>query len=850
MIDFSDDEQETPSRFRRSSRRTRNEDEEEAYVKSSPKPSSESEDSVSESEAPASSDEDEIIRAQRSKRLRAQEKARRLRSSSRRISESERLKSSFRSVDSDNNKQVEEDAALAAALAASYYSDDEKAVRVSRQPYNPYERPMSGYNRPPPRRSGRSAAMVSAARVAFYSSLFNPDANVHDLITPAEQQSNRYNLRSNRSTPTTTNHLNYDFLAEGLDPHTLLPDRLYHHSEDKTGPASSSNNPNNHNDDELLGEGQQASGTLSMSALDQIAGMDGYIKKLKEMIVFPLVYPHLFEKLNISLPRGVLFHGPPGTGKTLMARLLAEACSTSTRKVTFFMRNGSDCLSKWIGEAERNMRLLFKKAKECQPAIIFFDEIDGLAPERTGRQDQSHISLVSTLLALMDGLDDRGQVVVIGATNRIHSLDAALRRPGRFDREFFFDLPDEAARAQILSIHTKTWTPPIDDELARELASRTAGFSGADMKALCVEAALRSVQRLFPQVYHASKPVDSTELDASKVSVTAADFEHALLYMNPSTKRHSSRADLVCHQKPQLHLYSAQLSHLLGSLVRPVVKRTFAQNSSGKASWQVSEPLMLRLTYAPTVHPDAFIWRFMCGVAESLDGFTVQSVDLTAELTANSNESVEGAVWRVLSDARAKSPICVLFKSLVSLGGKTGRSVRATLQRFAQTLLPGEPVVVVYSVRCEQETVFKPRPYIKTFHLQAPTESQVREYRTSVLQTLYRMLAVDFLVPLSEEEFIIQASERLPSSNNVTALEQLRMCWTDELITNPNAFFVTATGSTEDLTPHATVQEIAETSDQVEQVEPLKDVIHHQEPEQESDSNSSDDDLPENVLFD
>ena len=224
------------------------------------------------------------------------------------------------------------------------------------------------------------------------------------------------------------------------------------------------------------------SGEVSLAALDKIAGMDGYVRKLKEMIVFPLVYPHLFSKLNISLPRGVLFHGPPGTGKTLMARLLASACSTSTRKVSFFMRNGSDCLSKWIGEAERNMRLLFKKAKECQPSIIFFDEIDGLAPERTGRQDQSHISLVSTLLALMDGLDDRGQVIVIGATNRIHSIDAALRRPGRFDREFYFGLPDESARAQILKIHTSTWDPPIEPHLATDLANRTSGYSGADMK--------------------------------------------------------------------------------------------------------------------------------------------------------------------------------------------------------------------------------------------------------------------------------------------------------------------------------------------------------------------------------
>ena len=507
----SDLEEQTPkpSRFRRTLP-VNNSDEDEAYTRtpstqsSSPSSSASSASSASDSESSAAgTDDDELVQIQRSKRLRAQEKearARRLRS---RMSESEKLRSSFRQHDQNPSKQVEEDAALAAALAAGYYSDDERAIREaasSSAHYNPYERRF-GYNeRPPPRRSGRAAAVASAARVAFYSSLINPESNVHDLIgTPHNNPQSRYNLRSNRSTPTTTvgnNSIFNEFMAEGFDPHALLPTHLSRHHQSGLDDRLFDDGMNNRNeaagtqsgegtageDGNHLSEGQQASGTLSMAALEQIAGMDGYVRKLKEMIVFPLIYPHLFEKLNISLPRGVLFHGPPGTGKTLMARLLAEACSTSTRKVTFFMRNGSDCLSKWIGEAERNMRLLFKKAKECQPAIIFFDEIDGLAPERTGRQDQSHISLVSTLLALMDGLDDRGQVVVIGATNRIHSIDSALRRPGRFDREFYFGLPDEPARTKILQIHTKTWDPPIDESLAQELASRTSGFSGADMK--------------------------------------------------------------------------------------------------------------------------------------------------------------------------------------------------------------------------------------------------------------------------------------------------------------------------------------------------------------------------------
>ncbi len=483
-----------------------NSDEDEAYSRTpstvSSSDSSSTSSALDSETSAAGTDDDELVQLHRSKRLRAQEKEARARRMRSRTSESEKLRSSFRQTSPGSSKQVEEDAALAAALAAGYYSDDERAIRdaSTASNYNPYER-RSGYNnRPPPRRSGRAAAVASAARVAFYSSLINPESNVHDLIATPHQP--RYNLRSSRSTPTATtgsNSIFTDFMAEGFDPHALLPthlsrhhqsgidDRLFDDGMNNRAEANATQNEGEGgrgDENDTICEGQQASGTMSMAALEQIAGMDGYIRKLKEMIVFPLIYSHLFEKLNISLPRGVLFHGPPGTGKTLMARLLAEACSDSTRKVTFFMRNGSDCLSKWIGEAERNMRLLFKKAKECQPAIIFFDEIDGLAPERTGRQDQSHISLVSTLLALMDGLDDRGQVVVIGATNRIHSIDSALRRPGRFDREFYFGLPDEPARAKILKIHTKTWEPSIEDSLAVELASRTSGFSGADMKVI------------------------------------------------------------------------------------------------------------------------------------------------------------------------------------------------------------------------------------------------------------------------------------------------------------------------------------------------------------------------------
>lgn len=203
---------------------------------------------------------------------------------------------------------------------------------------------------------------------------------------------------------------------------------------------------------------------------DSIGGLDQHVRALKEMVVLPLLYPDVFEKFDTQPPRGVLFVGPPGTGKTLTARALANSVSTGSlqggRKVSFFMRKGADCLSKWVGEGERQLRVLFEQARRHQPSIIFFDEIDGLAPVRSVKQDQIHASIVSTLLALMDGLDSRGQVVVIGATNRPDAIDPALRRPGRFDRELAFPLPDAKARAAILQVHTSTYSIFYDGALA------------------------------------------------------------------------------------------------------------------------------------------------------------------------------------------------------------------------------------------------------------------------------------------------------------------------------------------------------------------------------------------------
>lgn len=267
---------------------------------------------------------------------------------------------------------------------------------------------------------------------------------------------------------------------------------------------------------------------------DRVGGLDGHLEQLKEMILFPLIYPEVFDKFKITPPRGVLFHGPPGTGKTLVARALANECSRGDRRVAFFMRKGADCLSKWVGESERQLRMLFDQAYSMRPSIIFFDEIDGLAPVRSTRQDQIHSSIVSTLLALMDGLDSRGEVVVIGATNRVDAIDPALRRPGRFDREFHFALPCHQARLTILEIHTRDWVPPPGRPFLSELSARCTGYCGADLKALCAEAALAALRRSFPQIY-ASK--EKLQLDVDAVRILPEDYERAMRKIVPAAQR-------------------------------------------------------------------------------------------------------------------------------------------------------------------------------------------------------------------------------------------------------------------------------------------------------------------------
>ncbi len=407
-----------------------------------------------------------------------------------------------------------------------------------------------------------------------------------------------------------------------------------------------------------------------------VGGLDGHVCALKEMVALPLLYPSLFLHFGITPPRGVIFHGPPGTGKTLVARALASTCSRHGKKVSFFMRKGADCLSKWVGEAERQLRLLFEQAQRLQPSIIFFDEIDGLAPVRSSRQDQIHSSIVSTLLALMDGLDSRGQVIVIGATNRIDAIDPALRRPGRFDRELRFGLPDQPARRQILGIHTRKWDPAPAPELLDSLSKKCLGYCGADLKALCTEASLAALRRCYPQVYTSDARL---KIDVQRIQICGRDFDQAMTKIVAASRR--SRATPV-RALPR-HLEPLLLEPMRGALA-PFA----AVGGDAKAVQQKSVLLF---------HGEPNMGQAYVGPAllHGLESLPVHSIDLPTLLSDASSRCAEEALTRAFTECCRTAP-SVLYWPHADLWWDTASEVmRNTLQMLFQDIPSASPVALV-----------------------------------------------------------------------------------------------------------------------------------------------------------
>jgi len=272
---------------------------------------------------------------------------------------------------------------------------------------------------------------------------------------------------------------------------------------------------------------------VSRISYEDIGGLSDQLSRVREIIELPLKHPELFERLGIHPPKGVLLHGPPGTGKTLIARAVANEAGAN-----FFSINGPEIMSKYYGQSEQKLREIFTKAEESEPSIIFIDEIDSIAPKREEVQGEVERRVVAQLLTLMDGMKERGHVIVIGATNRIDAVDPALRRPGRFDREINIGVPDKKGRKEILAIHTRGMPLGMDEDRKNqfldEIANLTYGFVGADLAALARESAMIALRRYLPEI-DLDKPIPTEILE--KMQVKEDDFREALKSIEPSSLR-------------------------------------------------------------------------------------------------------------------------------------------------------------------------------------------------------------------------------------------------------------------------------------------------------------------------
>jgi transitional endoplasmic reticulum ATPase len=262
---------------------------------------------------------------------------------------------------------------------------------------------------------------------------------------------------------------------------------------------------------------------------EDIGGLDRELEQVREMIELPMRHPELFQQLGIEPPKGVLLHGPPGTGKTLMAKAVANEIDAY-----FTTISGPEIMSKYYGESEEQLREVFEEAEENAPAIVFIDEIDSIAPKRGETQGDVERRVVAQLLSLMDGLDERGDVIVIGATNRVDAIDPALRRGGRFDREIEIGVPDKEGRKEILQVHTRGMPLSEDIDLSA-YAENTHGFVGADLAQLTKEGAMNALRRIRPDIDLESDEIDAKVLESLEVSKT--DFKEALKGIEPSALR-------------------------------------------------------------------------------------------------------------------------------------------------------------------------------------------------------------------------------------------------------------------------------------------------------------------------
>ena len=395
----------------------------------------------------------------------------------------------------------------------------------------------------------------------------------------------------------------------------------------------------------------------SIVTYEEIGGLSDEIQRIREMVELPMKHPELFKRLGIDPPRGLILHGPPGTGKTLLAKAVA-----SESEANFIHINGPEIMSKFYGESEQKLRKIFEDAEENAPSIIFIDEIDAIAPKREDVQGEVERRVVAQLLATMDGLKSRGQVVVIAATNRVNAVDPALRRPGRFDREIEIGVPDKTGRLEVLHIHSRGMPLTEEGDLRVDLAalaSRTHGFVGADLHALCREAAMKALRRYLPKINLDEEEIPQDVLD--QLEVTNDDFLGALREIQPTAVRE------VFIEIPNVRWSDiGGLQEVKDTLIEVVewpLKRPETFTRLG-----ISPPKGV-LIYGPPGAGKTLLARAVATESEA-NFISVKGPELLSKWVGES----EKAVREIFRKARTAAPAIIFFDEIDAIAPTRGRS--------------------------------------------------------------------------------------------------------------------------------------------------------------------------------
>lgn len=399
---------------------------------------------------------------------------------------------------------------------------------------------------------------------------------------------------------------------------------------------------------------------------EDIGGMKDEVDMIREMVELPMRHPEVFERLGIGAPKGVLLTGPPGTGKTLLAKAVASETESE-----FYSIAGPEIMSKFYGDSEKKIREIFEQAEKSSPSIIFIDEIDSLAPKRGEGRDQQEKRIVAQLLTLMDGLKSRGQVVVIAATNRPDDIDEALRRPGRFDRELKILPPKESGRKEILQIHSRGM--PLDKDVDFSyLASKTIGFTGADLESLCKEAAMKALKPYMPSLKKYTVKVPTNILDTIKVKLN--HFKQALQMVEPSAMRE------VLINKPKVKWTDigglSKVKQQLQELVELPLKKPELFRKAG-----IKPPKGILLSGPPGTGK-TLIAKAVANESDA-NFISIKGPELVSKWVGES----ESRIREIFRKARQVAPSIVFFDEFDSISKVRGHSLTDSTERMVNQLL-------------------------------------------------------------------------------------------------------------------------------------------------------------------